>query len=129
MANMDTRQKRRSAIHFKLPWRRTTAPTPDGFFTAPDRSQLLYGYSGISLVVAGRTYFTWDPTAKQWKFIVLDVEAHRLIEGGHVQTVGNHYILTIKSGATQVGAGAATGEIWKTSSHATLPDNVLMIGV
>ena len=35
----------------------------------------------------------------------------------------------IKSGATQAGAGAAANEIWKTSSHATLPDNVLLIGV
>lgn len=41
----------------------------------------------------------------------------------------NLYLKTIKSGATQVGAGASAGEIWKTSSHATLPDNVLMIGV
>lgn len=35
----------------------------------------------------------------------------------------------LKSGATQVGAGAAADEIWKTSGHATLPDNVLMIGI
>ena len=33
------------------------------------------------------------------------------------------------SGATQVGSGAGVGEIWKTASHATLPDNVLLIGV
>lgn len=36
---------------------------------------------------------------------------------------------SIKSGATQVAAGAAAGELWKTASHASLPDNVLMIGV
>jgi hypothetical protein len=35
----------------------------------------------------------------------------------------------IKNGATQVGAGAAANEVWKTTGHATLPDNVLMIGV
>lgn len=35
----------------------------------------------------------------------------------------------IKSGATQVASGAAANEIWKTASHATLPDNVLLIGV
>lgn len=34
-----------------------------------------------------------------------------------------------KSGATQVAAGAAEGEFWYTSGHATLPDNVLMLGV
>jgi hypothetical protein len=35
----------------------------------------------------------------------------------------------IKNGATQAGAGAAANEVWKTNGHATLPDNVLMIGV
>jgi hypothetical protein len=35
----------------------------------------------------------------------------------------------INSGATQVAAGAGPNEVWKTASHATLPDNVLMIGV
>jgi hypothetical protein len=39
------------------------------------------------------------------------------------------FLDTIKSGATQGGASAAANEIWKTSGHATLPDNVLMIGV
>lgn len=38
-------------------------------------------------------------------------------------------ITTIKSGSTQGNAGAAADETWKTSGHATLPDNVLMIGV
>lgn len=41
----------------------------------------------------------------------------------------NAFIHTVKSGATQAGAGAAIHEIWKTSGHATLPDNVLMIGI
>ena len=36
---------------------------------------------------------------------------------------------TLKFGATQVAAGAAAGELWKTVSHATLPDNTIMIGV
>jgi hypothetical protein len=39
------------------------------------------------------------------------------------------YMYDIKSGATQVAAGANAGEVWKTASHATLPDNVLLIGV
>lgn len=42
---------------------------------------------------------------------------------------GNLFIETIKSGATQVAAGAAANELWKTASHASLPDNVVMIGV
>ena len=39
------------------------------------------------------------------------------------------FLASIKAGATQAGAGAGVGEIWKTSAHATLPDNVLLIGV
>jgi hypothetical protein len=39
------------------------------------------------------------------------------------------FITSIKSGATQAAAGAVAGEVWKTKTHATLPDNVLMIGV
>lgn len=38
-------------------------------------------------------------------------------------------LTVINSGATQVAAGAGANEVWKTSGHATLPDNVLMIGV
>lgn len=45
------------------------------------------------------------------------------ISGGTIK------ITNIKSGATQAAAGAAADEVWKTNGHATLPDNVLMIGV
>lgn len=38
-------------------------------------------------------------------------------------------ITAIKLGATQADAGAGANEVWKTNGHATLPDNVLMIGV
>lgn len=44
-------------------------------------------------------------------------------------TVITALITTMKAGATQAGAGAAAKELWKTSGHATLPDNVVMIGV
>lgn len=44
---------------------------------------------------------------------------------------GNGYVslYVIKSGATQAAAGAAANELWKTNGHATLPNNVVMIGV
>ncbi len=42
---------------------------------------------------------------------------------------GNLILPNIKSGATQAAAGAAAGEIWKTSGHSSLPDNVLMVGI
>lgn len=44
-------------------------------------------------------------------------------------SAGTIKITNIKSGATQAAAGAAADEVWKTNGHATLPDNVLMIGV
>jgi hypothetical protein len=48
---------------------------------------------------------------------------------GDVSFGDNLFLRTIKSGATQAGAGAAAGEVWKTASHLLLPDNVLLIGV
>ena len=42
---------------------------------------------------------------------------------------GGLRILSMKSGATQAAAGATADELWKTSGHASLPDNVVMIGV
>ena len=42
---------------------------------------------------------------------------------------GNINFSTIKTGSTQGNAGAAAGELWATSGHASLPDNVVMIGV
>ena len=44
-------------------------------------------------------------------------------------SAGAIFAENVKSGVSQVGAGAVTDEVWKTASHATLPDNVLMIGV
>ena len=35
---------------------------------------------------------------------------------------------TIKSGATQSAAGAISGELWATDTHASLPDNVVLVG-
>lgn len=45
-------------------------------------------------------------------------------------TDGNVYALSgLKTGATQVGAGAVVNELWVTASHASLPDGVIMIGI
>jgi len=46
-----------------------------------------------------------------------------------ILTDGGVLMNSLKSGATQIAAGAAANELWKTASHATLPDNVLLIGV
>ena len=58
-----------------------------------------------------------------WTSTASNIVTTGSISGGTIS------ITNIKSGATQAGAGAAANEIWKTSSHATLPDNVLLIGV
>jgi hypothetical protein len=47
----------------------------------------------------------------------------KLEVGGYLE------LYNIRSGATQAAAGASASEFWKTSGHATLPDNVVMIGV
>ena len=45
-------------------------------------------------------------------------------------TLGGTLVVPIAgSGATQVAAGVSAGELWSTSSHATLPDNVVLVGV
>jgi len=46
-----------------------------------------------------------------------------------LDSFGYAHLITIRSGATQAAAGASANELWKTSGHASLPDNVLMIGV
>ena len=54
---------------------------------------------------------------------------HFKVTSSATTVAGNMYVSTMKSGATQAAATASAGELWKTSAHATLPDNVVMIGV
>lgn len=56
----------------------------------------------------------------RWKKIVLE---------GDNPIFKSATFTNVKSGATQVAAEAEAGQIWKTLDHATLPDNVLMLGV
>lgn len=48
---------------------------------------------------------------------------------GNNPTFATLFLASIKSGADQAGAGAAANELYKTLGHASLPDNVVMIGV
>jgi hypothetical protein len=48
---------------------------------------------------------------------------------GAVSATSTVSLTGIPSGATQVAAGAAAGELWVTASHATLADNIVMMGV
>ena len=52
-----------------------------------------------------------------------------IINGVEATTSLAGLFTTMPSGATQVAAGAVEGELWKTASHATLPDNVVLIGI
>ncbi|MFC2065253.1 hypothetical protein ACFLXB_09190 [Chloroflexota bacterium] len=85
--------------------------------TATMHLKAVYNY--VQFKVQGHSSQTYD--LQQW-----------LNSGGtvlsKVNNAGNLF-LAVKSGATQAAAGAAAGEVWKTASHASLPDNVLMIGV
>ncbi len=50
----------------------------------------------------------------------------------NIQCTGDNrgiFVWVDKEGATQVAAGAAARELWRTKNHATLPDNVLMVGI
>lgn len=49
-------------------------------------------------------------------------------DSGDTIFAGSIFTSSMRSGATQAAAGAAAGELWRTASHATLPDNVVMRG-
>ena len=83
---------------------------------------------GASDAIADVTYFSYISASEWIAWYVKGVEMLRM-QDTSLDVLQNLTISTIKSGATQVGAGAAAGEVWKTASHATLPDDVLMIGV
>ncbi|RKY08115.1 MAG: hypothetical protein DRP65_09540, partial [Planctomycetota bacterium] len=51
------------------------------------------------------------------------------ITGITIRADGGMEVPNLPTGATQVAAGAVAGELWATSGHASLPDNVVMIGV
>lgn len=53
----------------------------------------------------------------------------RLYQGIFVDIDNGVHLFNVKSGATQVAADATVNELWTTDSHATLPDNVVMMGV
>ena len=51
------------------------------------------------------------------------------VETIRIELDGGVEMPRLKNGATQVAAGASADELWITNGHATLPDNVIMIGV
>ena len=53
----------------------------------------------------------------------------RLYQGIFVVIDNGVFLFNVKSGATQIAADATANELWTTDSHASLPDNVVMMGV
>lgn len=115
----------------------TFALTLTGYVTTADETKstaalgavqfvgrLKTGATGGSMAGVDNVVVMRNHTATQW---ILDASGNTW-QVGHA-TMDYALFDNIKSGATQVAAGAAQHEVWKTSSHATLPDNVLMIGV
>lgn len=80
----------------------------------------LLGHNGTASYV-GSSYYSGAFTP-----LLLQTSGNTGLE---VAVDGGILMPLIKSGTTQVAAGAAANELWKTSGHATLPDNVILIGV
>lgn len=120
MANLDTENKRRSVTGviglFTIP------PVPDSTLNANDRMQSTYLYSGIA---PGAIALIWMQTT----IVGDEVLSGQIVAIVASMKLNTLRIVTLKTGATQSAAGAAPSEVWATSGHATLPDNVMMIGV
>ena len=63
------------------------------------------------------------------QLVFYTVSGGSLAERMRITSGGGVVLSAMRSGATQATAGAAAGELWKTASHATLPDNVVLHGV
>jgi hypothetical protein len=63
-----------------------------------------------------------------YKFSIGNPNGSFMTWNGFALSIGNIFLYNLKSGATQAAAGAAAGEVWATSGHDDLPDDVLMIG-
>ena len=95
-----------------------------------------YGGAGVNAGddgTNGKLYLGYIPTiGSVITTYATDVDVRNgalTVSSAAVTTTVDLFINTIKSGATQIAAGAANHEVWKTNGHATLPNNVLMIGV
>ena len=69
--------------------------------------------------------FGREASAKNHKQVVIGSAYYT---GGVLLDAAKTFISNVPDGATQVLAGAGVDELWRTKNHATLPDNVLMIG-
>jgi len=68
-------------------------------------------------------------TRGQFEVLLRESDEGATLQVFFIDSDGDVHIPVIKSGATQAAAGAAAGELWKTNGHASLPNNVVMIGV
>ena len=110
-----------------------------GYFRAQDYSGRTYAGDGDYELIGG--YMLIQNATGDWTTNNPSVTTYGLKIGGIPTGYGsNHthyslhiadgtvYIGSMPSGATQVAAGVGANELWKTSGHTSLPDNVVMIG-
>lgn len=114
--------------------------TLDGTSSGSERGWIGINSAGIYHLVVGLPITGVISASKAWFIIELTGESTspttgaQRVKGGigvakNAHIGGNTFLHTVKAGATQAAAGAAANEIWQTSGHATLPDNVLMRGI
>jgi hypothetical protein len=88
-------------------------------------------YGGVAF--QGNTFLTSYGSAAGFGIGTVDAKSVVLFTNNTaaltIDSARHIFLSTVRSGATQAAAGAAATELWKTSGHATLPDNVVMIGV
>lgn len=72
--------------------------------------------------------FRIHPTAVD-NAVTINASGNLILGTGLYLQSATAFFNSMKSGATQGGAGAAAGELWYTTSHVSLPDYVVMIGV
>jgi hypothetical protein len=116
-------------------------------FIAPDKVMISIGYESVGIGEQGSGGIQIAGTGGNGDIKTVAGEiAIRLVSDGAVTlyydeaikldttnsgiaVTGNISIDNMPSGATQVAAGVTVGDLWRTDTHATLPDGVVMIGI
>jgi hypothetical protein len=101
----------------------TDSGTWGGFWVTDKNDKKVFWFGASQSSGKGQVeYYTYDVTAQTDHLT-------QLIAFAKIVNYVYTYLEEIRSGSTQANAGASNHEVWKTSGHASLPDNVLMIGV
>lgn len=129
---------------FEIDRHSVDSPPRQSFWMKDTKYAGLYFYEGAGHNNVGAFQSigpNWHEATRQGNFEIMarvnnkgNIQFFTLVAGieakkWEIKNAGHVFMYVIRSGATQGGAGAGANELWKTSEHATLPDNVVMIGV